>query len=46
MFSDLDDETTKDEQEGEVLIIALENYFFPSEIISISIYEEDHPNKS
>jgi hypothetical protein len=43
-ITDFDDKITEGEQEGENMIGPLNQRFMPHELVSISIYEEDHPN--
>jgi hypothetical protein len=42
-FTDVDDEMTENEKEGEEIIPQLERRFMPHELVSISFYEDEHP---
>jgi hypothetical protein len=43
-LTDFDDKIDCDEEEGRVLIEPMNRRFMPHELVSITIYEEDHPN--
>jgi hypothetical protein len=42
-MSDIDTEMLPGEKEGQEMIPQLERRFMPHELVSISIYEDDHP---
>jgi len=43
-FTDFDDKIEADEKEGAIIVEPMNKRFMPHELVSITIYEEDHPN--